>query len=88
MHESMKEKVPGKNLAALYEDLNDDDLKTDDFLEIGESKPKENETLYNNNQNQRKSMILPGRQKRGNVNDTKAFDQKLVDRALSLLLDY
>jgi len=43
MHDSMKEKVPGKNLTALYEEINDDDLKTDDFLEMGETKPKEND---------------------------------------------
>lgn len=36
MHDSMKEKVPGKNLSALYEDLKDDDLITDDFLDMGE----------------------------------------------------
>ena len=46
MHDSMKEKVPGKNFSAMYEDLNEDDLKTDDFLDIGEQKPKENEQQF------------------------------------------
>ena len=43
MHDSMKEKVPGKNLTALFEELDDDDLKTDDFFDAGAQKPKEQE---------------------------------------------
>jgi len=39
----MKEKVPGKNFTAMYDDLNDNDLKTDDFFDMGEQKAEKNE---------------------------------------------
>jgi len=69
----------------MAENMGDDVPNMDDFF--GEEKQKEQENI-SANPNTRKSMILPARGKRGNTLDSKAFDQKLVDRALSLLLDY
>jgi hypothetical protein len=43
MHDSMKDKVPGKNFSTLCEEINEDDLKTDDFLDFNDAKPKEND---------------------------------------------
>jgi hypothetical protein len=85
MSDSMKDKYnANNNIQAMAEELGDDVPNMDDFFG-GEEKKDPQEP---SNTNQRKSMILPTRQKRGNNLDTKAFDQKLVDRALSLLLDY
>lgn len=36
MHDSMKDKGPGKNLSGIIEDLNEDDLKMDDFFDFDE----------------------------------------------------
>lgn len=73
----------------MAEEMGDDVPNLDDFFggESGQKKPQE-EIVTTNNLNQRKSMILPTRNKRSHAIDSKAFDQKLVDRALSLLLDF
>ena len=61
----------------------------DDFFGGGgENKAKPESDPSTSNQNMRKSMILPQRKIRSQNMDTKVFDQKLVDRALTLLLDY
>jgi hypothetical protein len=70
---------------ALAEEIGDDIPTMDDFF--GDQKNQEKDPSASV-PNQRKSMILPSRKQRGSNFDTKVFDQKLVDRALALLLDY
>lgn len=86
MNEANKEKSStSHNIAAMAEEMGDDIPSMTDFFEDG--KPKNNDDVSMNN-NKRKSLILPTRTKRDRNLDSKAFDQKLVDRALSLLLDF
>ena len=71
--------------------MGDDIPGIDDFFEASTKKEEAAPIQTTNASNQRKSMLLPnaGRGKKGLTGtDSKAFDQKLVDRALHLLLDY
>mmetsp|Transcript_31378 Transcript_31378/g.47989 ORF Transcript_31378/g.47989 Transcript_31378/m.47989 type:complete len:121 (+) Transcript_31378:228-590(+) len=62
----------------------------DDFFGDGPAKVKEaaEPQAASKTDQQKKSLLMPNRMKRTSALDPKAFDQKLVDRALSLLLDY
>jgi hypothetical protein len=87
MHESQREKTT-QNIHALAEEFGDEVPTMDDFFGGGGEGKKETDPNSTTNQNTRKSMILPQRKIRSQNMDTKVFDQKLVDRALTLLLDY
>lgn len=80
----------GANVQAFAEEMGDDVPSIDDFF--GDAAAKEdNPNLFASAGNQRKSLLLSttGKGKKGTGGtDSKAFDQKLVDRALQLLLDY
>ena len=71
----------------MAEEMGDEVPSVDDFLGEGSggaTKPKEDLGAGNT----RRSLILPAKKTRTSNLDTRAFDQKLVDRALSLLLDF
>ncbi len=87
MNEANKEKAStSHNIVAMAEEMGDDVPSMADFFEDGKGKNKDSDITIN--ENKRKSLILPARTKRDRNLDSKAFDQKLVDRALSLLLDF
>ena len=77
-------------MQAFAEEMGDDVPSIDDFF--GDTTAKEdNSNPFASTGNQRKSLLLSttGKGKKGTGGtDSKAFDQKLVDRALQLLLDY
>ena len=70
MSDSMKDKV-NHNIQAMAEELGDDVPNIDDFFG-GEEKKDQQEQISSTNQ--KKSMILPTRGKRGNQLDPKVFD--------------
>ena len=64
--------------------MGDDVFGIEDFLKNQDQVPKNKDQndMQFGNINQKKSLLAPLRNKRGINNDSKAFDQKLVDRAL------
>ena len=77
-------------IQALADQMGDDIPGIDDFFEAPTKKEEPAPVQTTNAANQRKTMLLPttGRGKKSSATDAKAFDQKLVDRALHLLLDF
>ena len=84
----MKDKTNTNNVMHLAEEMGDDVPSMADFFADPSNKSKDTEMTAGQTENKRKSLILPARTKAGRTLDSKAFDQKLVDRALSLLLDF
>ena len=72
----------------MAEEMGDDVPDMEHFFDDEQLNNRENDQSVSLSNNNRKSLILPTRSKRGGNMDAKAFDQKLIDRALSLLLDY
>lgn len=86
MNEANKEKnSTSHNIHMMAEEMGDDVPNMADFFGDNTGKNKDSDPITDH---KRKSLILPTRTKRDRNLDSKAFDQKLVDRALSLLLDF
>ena len=96
MHDERRKAEDGRtvgatNVQALAEEIGDDVPSVDDFFGDDTKKDEVPNPFVAQTGNQRKSLLLPtaGRGKKGVTGtDAKAFDHKLVDRALHLLLDY